>query len=138
MQRVDVSDLIGVPFVDGGRDPRQGLDCWGLAVEVYRRFGVSLCDYAAAAFDLAAIDDLVERERRNWEPVRMSEEAVPCLIVIRFNSGDLCNHTGVHLGGWRFIHTRALIGANIDRIDSPQWATRVDGFYRPLPGAIQC
>ena len=23
-------DLIGIPFVQNGRDPRLGLDCWGL------------------------------------------------------------------------------------------------------------
>ena len=31
-------DLIGVPFVDGGRD-KNGLDCWGLVKEAFRRQG---------------------------------------------------------------------------------------------------
>ena len=29
-------DLIGAPFIDGGRDKETGLDCWGLAREMFR------------------------------------------------------------------------------------------------------
>ena len=31
---IDVADLIGVPFVEFGRDIKNGLDCYGLAIEV--------------------------------------------------------------------------------------------------------
>ena len=37
-------DLIGIPYVDYGRDPHKGLDCWGLAMELYRRRGIQLPD----------------------------------------------------------------------------------------------
>lgn len=40
--------LIGVPFLDGGRDPGEGLDCWGVVLEFYRRrFGVNVPDPAS-------------------------------------------------------------------------------------------
>jgi len=38
-------DLIGIPFVDGGRDIT-GLDCWGLALELFKRQGYIIHDYS--------------------------------------------------------------------------------------------
>ena len=52
-------DLIGVPFVDGGRDAKSGLDCWGLVKEVFRRQGYEVPDYhisAIEAADIAGVD----------------------------------------------------------------------------------
>ncbi len=37
-------DLIGIPYVDYCREPQKGLDCWGLAMELYRRRGIKLPD----------------------------------------------------------------------------------------------
>ena len=39
---IEFGDLIGVPFVRGGRDPAGGLDCVGLTLEIYRRAGIEL------------------------------------------------------------------------------------------------
>lgn len=41
---IDVSDLIGVRFVNHGRSVAQGFDCYGLAIEVSKRNGHSLPD----------------------------------------------------------------------------------------------
>lgn len=41
---MDWVDLLGVPFVMGGDDPKRGLDCWGMAREVCRRAGLLLGD----------------------------------------------------------------------------------------------
>jgi cell wall-associated NlpC family hydrolase len=39
---------LGIPFVKGGRDPKTGLDCWGLVVAFYRaEFGLVLSNHAA-------------------------------------------------------------------------------------------
>lgn len=45
LPEVDVRDLIGLPFVAGGRMvdgvlPLGGIDCWGVVVEVRRRAGL--------------------------------------------------------------------------------------------------
>lgn len=39
---VPFRDLLGVPFIEGGDDPRRGLDCWGQAAEIARRLGLRL------------------------------------------------------------------------------------------------
>ena len=42
---MEISDLIGVPFVSRGRDPKIGLDCWGLVMEIGRRMGKNIPDF---------------------------------------------------------------------------------------------
>ena len=40
---IEINDLIGTPYRDHGRDAA-GYDCYGLAIEVARRFGYKLND----------------------------------------------------------------------------------------------
>lgn len=37
-----LNDLVGAPFVWGGRGESGGYDCWGLTVEVLRQMGVNI------------------------------------------------------------------------------------------------
>lgn len=121
------NDLIGIPFLDGGRDPNNGLDCYGLVMEVYRRQSILLPEYYAPALDEVAVSSEIDRARPAWQRV---EGPPPPLAVmaIKFNS-ILCNHTGVYIGNGLFIHTRERIGVNIDRVDSPAWKRRIEGYY---------
>lgn len=130
---IDLSDLIGAPFVDGGRDPRMGLDCWGLACEVFRRYGFSLLDYQISCEDASRIDAQVAADLPEW--VRCSGPyPVPALVVMRFNS-QLCNHVGVHIGGGQFLHTAKRTGARVERLDHFYWARHIEGIY--VPGWIK-
>lgn len=122
------TDLIGLPFVDGGRDPAAGLDCWGLSTEVFRRYGVELPDYKISCEEASLISHKVNEQRPHWRRCT-GEIPVPALVVIRF--AGYCDHTGVYIGNGRFIHTRKGVGVNIDRIDNPAWAKRIEGFYVP-------
>ncbi|HWR06300.1 C40 family peptidase [Sporomusa sp.] len=124
----ELNDLIGLPFIDGGRDPAVGLDCWGLSTEVFRRYGIELPDYKISCEDASRIHSEVEEQRAGWRRCEQ-EIPVPALVVIRFTV--YCDHTGVYIGQGRFIHTRKGLGVNIDRVDSPAWANRIEGFYVP-------
>ncbi|HML32910.1 C40 family peptidase [Sporomusa sphaeroides] len=123
-----VEDLIGLPFIDGGRNPTVGLDCWGLSTEVFRRYGIILPDYKISCEDASRIHSEVNEQRSWWRRCE-GDIPVPALVVIRFTV--YCDHTGVYIGQGRFIHTRKRIGVNIDRIDNPAWANRIEGFYVP-------
>lgn len=127
-QQSTFTNLIGVPFVDGGRDPAVGLDCWGLSTEVFRRWGIELPDYRISCEAASLIDREFKEQIQFWRRCE-GEIPVPALVVIRFAA--YCDHTGVYIGQGRFIHTRKGIGVNIDRIDSPAWAKRIEGFYVP-------
>ena len=125
---IQLNDLIGLPFIDGGRDPAVGLDCWGLSTEVFRRYGISLPDYKISCEDASRIHGQVKEQQAFWR--RCGQEIpVPALMVIRFTV--YCDHTGVYIGQGRFIHTRKGIGVSIDRVDNPAWAKRIEGFYVP-------
>ena len=125
--KITYTDLIGVPFVDGGRDPAVGLDCWGLSREIFRRCGIELPDYKISCEDASRIDKEF-KEQKSWRRCE-GEIPVPALVVIRF--AVYCDHTGVYIGQGRFIHTRKEIGVNIDRVDSPVWKKCIEGFYVP-------
>ncbi len=128
----DLSDLVGKPFADGGRGP-DAYDCWGLVCEVFKRYGIELPDYKISCEDASRIDNEIDSQRRQWRRCE-GEIPAPSLVVIRFNEVVFCNHTGVYIGSGRFIHTREKIGGNIDRIDSPAWRRKIEGFY--IPGWI--
>lgn len=132
----NTDDLLGIPFLDGGRDPRIGLDCWGLVLEIFRRYGIDLPDYRIACEDASRIDQEIDANRWAWIRVTSSAPPVPSLVVMRFNHPVLCNHTGVYIGDGLFIHTRQPIGVNIDRINSPAWARKIEGFYVPGPSIV--
>lgn len=121
-------DLLGVPFKDGGRNPKEGLDCYGLAIEVFRRHGIELPPYWVSCTDTSLIDKTIAEERKHWRHVGI--EVVPSLAVTRFNSGDL-NHVLINIGHGRFIHTGFKIGVRIERFDDLYWRKRYDGFYIP-------
>ena len=125
MHRLD--DLIGKPFADGGRGPEL-FDCWGLVIEVMRRHGISLPDYQISALAFDRIGEEIERQRPIWK--RLDGPIDPCLVVVRFNS-SCPNHCGVYLGSGQFIHAREKAKVCIDRINSPAWAHRIEGFYVP-------
>jgi cell wall-associated NlpC family hydrolase len=122
-------DLIGIPFKDGGRDAA-GFDCYGLVMEVYRRNGIDLPEYFAPALDSEAVSNQISQAKTLdiWQRASSTEPPFLSVMAIRFNS-PLCNHTGVYIGDGRFIHTRERIGVSIDRIDSPAWRHRIEGFY---------
>jgi cell wall-associated NlpC family hydrolase len=131
MLRID--DLLGKPFQDGGRGP-DSYDCWGLAVEVFRRYGMTLPDYQIGCHDTAAIFDRynAEKQHRFWKEVTADPAvpAVPALIFMRF-AAPVGNHVGVYIGQGRFIHARAKTRSCIERVDSPQWQKAIIGYYVP-------
>ena len=130
-------DLIGVPFANNGRNIKTGVDCYGLCIEVYRRYGKKLPEYYAEYNDMKRINEIVQHEAQSalWQEVDKEHLPVPCLVAIRFGSPQgVVNHTGVYIGEGRFIHIRENIGVCIDRIDSPSWRRVIVGFYKYVGG----
>lgn len=131
-------DLIGTPFVGLGRDPKKGLDCYGLTMEVFRRYGYEIPEYTEDTWEDTDktndfYKDTVVNSNKYWEEVKDLETLQPP-ILIAFTYGNvkfgIVNHSGVYIGNGRFIHTRQKVGCCIERIDGFAWRRLIVGLYR--------
>ena len=128
---VNVSQLVGTKFVDGGRDVNKGLDCWGLVMEVFKRYGVELPDFTVDAFAFVMIDRLANKAMGSpsWEEVHYPESEDAPLVVLMKMHPELITHAGVYIGDNRIMHTMKGTNAITSRASSLK--TRIVGYYRP-------
>ena len=124
-------DLIGIPFVDKGRD-LNGCDCWGLVMLAFARYGVELPNYAISCFASGLIDSQIKSEQaRNplWREVE--NPVAPCLVTLRTDpdAPDLVTHLGTYIGGGRFLHTMIKRNSVTERLDHPYFINRIEGYY---------
>lgn len=120
-------DLIGVPFVDGGRDAKSGLDCWGLVKEAFRRQGCEVPDYHISATEAADIAGEMKQQEDEW--TRLDKPRVGCLVLLRLTPGLWANHVGICIDNGRFLHAYLPTGVCIDRLR--RWQSRIVGYYTP-------
>lgn len=120
-------DLIGIPFIDGGRN-KEGFDCWGLVKEIYKRNNIDLPDYAISATDAVAIANQMEDQKFNWIEIEIPTSN--CLVVIKLASDGWANHVGVYIGNGYFIHAYSKKGVCVDRVRN--WRSNIIGYYVPI------
>ncbi len=120
------ADLIGVPFMDGGRD-KDGMDCWGLVRECFRRQGIAVRDYSISAMEEVKISEQMEKERPLWE--KLHEPRDGCLVLMRTDSSLWANHAGIYIGDGKFIHAYPSAGVCISAIK--RWKSHIVGYYYP-------
>jgi cell wall-associated NlpC family hydrolase len=127
-KRPNLADLIGKPFKSGGRGPDE-YDCFGLAKEVFRRYGIELPDYRIMPEQIEIINEVIQIHV-GWEPVDPKNLPVPCLITLRFNS-EYSNHVATYIGHGSFIHIAEKIGVHQSQIDNPMWRHNITGYWLP-------
>jgi cell wall-associated NlpC family hydrolase len=128
----DVSDLVGIPFVDKGRS-KDGADCYGIFSLAMERFGITVPPVSVSAFAVheafAEFRRQVEQERL-WIPVA---DPLPGDAVVMRNDPQmprLIQHFGVCIGEGKFLHALEKTGSVIARLDHPLWKNRIAGAYR--------
>lgn len=112
---INIDDLIGVRYCHNGRSIKTGFDCYGLAIEISKRFGHELPDLeeflrADREFDVC---EKLCLENVKVKPIEKPEEEGD-LILIKSREGVL-EHIGVYLGHGRFIHCNRL-GVHLDSV----------------------
>jgi cell wall-associated NlpC family hydrolase len=118
-------DLLGIRYVEGGRDPEVGLDCWGLCLEVCRRAGLTLPDFQGSIQETA---DLMETHIPEFEQLPGPEPYA--LVAFRLH-GPFVNHVGVLMADKiSFIHNFKGRNVVVERLDHPAWKHRIAGFYK--------
>ncbi|MCW4050355.1 MAG: C40 family peptidase [Candidatus Bathyarchaeota archaeon] len=126
--------FLGKPFVERGRDIETGLDCWGLAIEVFREYGIALPDFVIDSFAFQTIDMLAGKELKSrlWEEVYSpSDKDVPLIVLMRIHPRWI-THAGVLITGNRIIHTMKKTGVIVSKVSSLK--PQIVGYYRLCSG----
>lgn len=118
----ELAELVGTPFVYGGRGP-DAFDCYGLLMHLHALRGVALPDYRSPT-DQATISALLASQLPLWERCPSAPGA-----AVAFRIGRLVTHCGMVLDDDHFIHTwEGSGGVCIERLSD--WKDRIYGFYR--------
>lgn len=121
---------IGIRFVDAGRTPVEGLDCWGLALLVLREQAgcAGLPDFRTsyATSRDRHLPEIFRTEMKCW--VRVETPALFDVAVLRI--GGKPRHVGVMVARHRMLTIDRATSSCLERIDGPRWSGRLEGFYR--------
>lgn len=122
-------DLLNVPWKLHG-DDKDGMDCWNLAREVYRRLGKELprFSYPDPGDDTDTVHDLIMSETMFAERL---DQAIPFCFAEFSVFSPRVNHIGVVLEDRdHFIHVLRGGCVSIERLSSFFWKQRLKGFYK--------
>lgn len=117
---INVSDLIGIPYKENGRTA-EGLDCYGLAIEVEKRFGKQLRDAVYESHDIEL--------SQKWAPLLNVKKSdfIKEGALLEIHVGNTL-HIAVALDKVRMIHATTNQGVRISKIA----AYKIAGVYEVL------
>lgn len=129
------TDLIGKPFSDQ-IDICYGPDfysCYGLLVEVYKRFGIVVpkTNIAVCACKQASDREIETHVIKYWKKICDKPNTlleVPTAFMIRSSDPEFSHHIGIYIGNSRFIHITRNRNVVIDRVY--EWKNRIIGCYK--------
>ena len=132
--RHNIRDLINVPFLDKGRDFHVGLDCWGLVLEVSRRLGHELPDFARkeSCQDALITQEQMQGELRSsrWKQVVTPEVGDLVAMALEPYWPDAVSHFGVYLGEDEFIHTLSGHNVALNQLSDMFYRNKIKGYFR--------
>jgi cell wall-associated NlpC family hydrolase len=124
---MEIRNLVGSKYLDHGRDPAEGLDCYGLAMHAVRILsGKTLPDvfYPDTGIETnKSILQSLEASIPNTETGKPEKGAIVELLVMGQPS-----HVGVCLGDGTFIHALKKTGVVIEPL--ARYRNRIKGYYR--------
>lgn len=101
-KNIAIDDLLGVPYVLGGRDVKNGLDCYGLTIEIERRLGTPVFD--AETVGKRGFSSCIKENLNKGCVIKVDVPSEIGDILVFEDDRGVCKHTGVYLGGGRVIH----------------------------------
>lgn len=120
----EYSDLIGVPYKLHGRT-KEGLDCYGLVLEIYRRAGLTLADLEYTSNDISLCDKYAPT--LNVQEIENPE----CLAILQVTLNNEL-HIGVCINERLFLHSTYNQGVRISPIKAYKGARFFNGRNQSL------
>jgi len=129
MSKVNLDDLIGIPFLNRGRSIC-GADCWGVVMLTFAKYKITIPDFIVSCFDCLKINQMIDDQRKYW--LSLDEPEEPCLVVLRTDSKNpkVCCHNGVYVGDGLFLHTFKKRNSCKEPINHLLWKKKIEGFYK--------
>ena len=125
---MNIGKYVGCKYTPRGRAKEEGLDCYGLAICIYRDMGITLPDPVYADTEAKTNKRIMESLESAIPNVRLEKPEPGC--VIEFTVLGEPSHIGIYIGGGDFIHASKAMGVVVDKLF--RWRKRVKGFYRVI------
>lgn len=114
---IKVDDLIGAKFRNHGRNAKDGFDCYGLAIEVSKRYGHTLEDlwYEKSSSEMfeSKYDSVLKNMGDKLIPTDKQEESN---LIVFFENGKAV-HIGIIIDDDMFMHAD-IYGVRITKLSS--------------------
>jgi len=123
---MDVRKYIGCKYTPHGRTLEDGLDCYGLAICIYRDIGIKLPDPVYADTEIETNKRIMESLESTIPNVRIDKPEPGCIIELTVLGEP--SHIGIYIDRGDFIHASRTTGVVVDKLF--RWHKRVKGFYR--------
>lgn len=126
-----ITDYIGVPYKDKGRDLK-GCDCFGLVKLYYKNeLGIIIPDVAITADQPRRIfANFLNEISQHWKETLIPEKGCVIAMAVNENHPKLVTHFAVMLNERQVLHTLNKKGSHIVKIDDPTIKTFIKGFYK--------
>lgn len=124
-------DLIGIKYKPHGRD-KEGIDCYGLLIEYYRRLGVLFCDIDYEETDIKSNTYIDEVMRKTLPVEKIEKPEKHCIVELKV--AGYPSHVGIYIGKGDLLHANRKQGVVIEQMQ--RWENRIAGFYR-VKGGLQ-
>ena len=123
-------DLIGKPFKFEGRGPDR-FDCWGLSMEVCKRLGIIIPDFAFGCMYAAKE---ISKTAYSFEDKfkKVKEPKAGDIVAFKWPDIRYVGHIGVAISNDLFMHTKESSNVTKDRLNAISWKRRIKGIYRHI------
>lgn len=122
---INIDDLVGVRYRTNGRSIQGGFDCYGLAIEVEKRFGHNLPDLDEIKMKDRDINSCEELCVKQTKAIQIDYPKTEGDVLFMKDGAGVMNHIGVYLGDGRFIHCNKY-GVHIEKV----------AFYKNMIGRV--
>ena len=117
-------DLLGVKFKPHGRTVKEGLDCIGVLLEVFKRDGIKLIDPWYDSLDVLSDEDFWRKFNNQFKKIERPVEK--CVVEI-FSHYSKKGHVAVYIGNGMIIHTTVRTGVCIEPLS--RYEHKIEGYY---------